>query len=208
MFQFIQTLERRVLLSATADALRADQQVIDADAKDLKAELAAASKGVATELKTITADVKGSTNKTETATQLKTLKADGNALLVKLKKDTAALLKAGQGPSHKAVGQGVRVINSPSNVAQVTKLSTQITALSTALSDPLATLVADASSGGVPADLDALVASNPANTTLANDAAAAQASLNARLTTFVTAATKFSSDVTTLNTDLATLVPA
>ena len=206
MLPLIQTLEGRVLMSATADAIRADQKVIDADAKELKAEVAAAGKGVATELKTITADVKGSTNKTETGAELKTLKADGNALVVKLKKDVAALLKAGQGPSHKAAAHGVGVANSPSNAALKTKLSADIAALSTALSAPLTTLVADASGAGASADLDAIVASNPTDTNLANDVAFGKATLNEGLTTFVNTATKFSADVGTLNTDLGTLV--
>lgn len=206
MFQFIQTLEQRVLMSATADALRADQSTIDADAKEIKADLAATGKALAADLKTITADAKGSTDKQQTAAQLKTLKADEKALLVKLKKDTAALLKAGQGPSHKAAAHGVGVINSPSNATLKTKLAADIAALSTALSAPLATLVADASAGGIPADIDALVASNPTNTTLATDAAAAKTNVNTQLTTLVNASTKFSTDVGTLNTDLGTLV--
>jgi hypothetical protein len=204
MSQFIQALELRVLLSATADTLTADQATIDADAKAVKAALDAGIKAIGADSKTIAADLKGATDKTTAKAELKTLLADEKSLGKTLKKDEAALLKAGIGPSHKATAVGIAVTKNSSDTKLQAKLSADIAALATAA--PLATLAADATPGTIPADMDAMVASNPTNSALSAHVAAAKTDLLTQLSTVVTAGTKFSTDVGTLKADLGTLV--
>ena len=198
MSRFIQSLESRTLFAVTSATLSADLALISSDDKAVKADLIALSKGAGADLKTITADLKG-TAKTN-ALLLKTLKTDELKAFAKIKSDVSALLKATPLSKH-AVAEGNGLLKKPGSKLGA-KVAADAAALGTLTTTALASLQTDSMGTGVGTDLTALVSANPSNTALATDATTARTDLSTLGGTLVTAAQKYSTDVGTLKTDL------
>ena len=201
MSRFIEPLESRTLLSASASTLSTDFSAIATDAGAVKSAFIQLEVALAGDYKAILTDLKGSKG---SSSQLKTLKSDGKKALNTLKKDGLALLKAAV-IAKRATTDGTKLI-AKSSTAQTTKVNKDITALGSATTTPLANIQNDSQHTGIGSDLDALAAANPSNTQLATDAAKTKTDANTQGSAFVSASQTFSDAVATLKTDLATLV--
>src|SRR6185436_7351966 len=91
MSRFIQQLEGRTLLTATSTSIAAETAAISTAASTVQADMTALAAASTTDLGKIVTDLKGS-DKTN-APLLAKLSKDQKALIAKIKKDTASLLK-------------------------------------------------------------------------------------------------------------------
>lgn len=204
MSQFIQSLESRLLFAATKTTLITDLLHINTDAATVRADLQAAQKLAAADLKTLTADLKGSTNKTTNAADLKQIRKDEATLFATLHADETVLLSSGQSLSRRSTAHGLALLNK-STTANQAKVAADVTALRSVTTAPLAKLLADANTSTVTTDLTKLASDNLTDSTLQTHVGNAKTNLNTSLATFTTAATKFQTDVLVLASDLATL---
>lgn len=202
MSRFIEPLECRTLLSASASTLASDLAAINTDASTVKLSFGTLEITLAGDFKAILGDLKGS-GKSNNAL-LRTLKSDGKKTLNKLKSDGKALLKA-TSVSKRATADGIK-LTQKSSTALTAKVQKDITLLGSATSTPLSNIQADSQNTGLGTDLDALTAANPTNTSLATDDAKAKTDATTQGSAFVSAAQTFATAVTTLQTDLTTLV--
>ncbi len=219
MSRFVQILESRTLLTATNSSLAAELATVNTNAAAVKADLATLTATAKVDMKAIATDLKG-TSKTNVPL-LKKLQGDENKWLTKIKNNTNALLRAAP-LSAKGVADGDAFLAAPTKLSLQSKIVGDVNALNVATTAPLAALTADIPSATISADVTALTTANPTNTTLAADASRITISLlqtqigpgvsQAISITdsghLVSDAGSFSTAVSALNTDLATLEPA
>jgi hypothetical protein len=199
MSRFIQPLERRTLLTASASSLSADLTSINTDAAAVKADLTSLQTAATADFKSLVSDLKGS-SKTNLALLAK-LRSDGNKYLAKLKADVNALLK-GSALSAKGVKDGTATLANP-NAPASGNIKGDVNALAAAATNPLTKLTTDASTATLVADLNALAGTK----SLSTDVTKAANDLNSLSGKVVSDANKFGSAVNTLKTDLTTLLP-
>lgn len=203
MSQFIQSLESRMLMAASAATLATDLGNVNTLGATVKADLTALQAGAKTDLAAITADLKG--NKTSAA-QLKTLKLDEAKYLAKIKADVTAMLKASS-TATRGAKDGTASIATPTNVPLSNKVAADVAALTSMTTTPLGNLTLDVPTGVINTDLGALTGANPTNTGLGTHASTALSHLNTLSGKLLTDATQYSGAVGTLKGDLGTLLP-
>lgn len=203
MSRFIQLLEPRVFLSATVTkaTLLTDQSAIASDAAAVKAAGAAFTAAVSADTKIVLADVKG-LSQTTNAPLVKTLRTDEAKTLAAIKKDVNALVASALASSRRSTSDGVALLTKSSTKLQ-SKVAADAAALGTAGSAPLAALKADSAGTAIDADLNAIVAANSANVTLATDATKEKSDITTDGAALRNAGTKLSTDLSTMASDLA-----
>lgn len=203
MSRFIQVLESRTLLSATPvtkATLLADQAVIVSNAVAAKADLKVLAAGVGADTKAIQADLKGlpKTN----LPLLRTLKVDEAMTRALITKDLHALLNPGVSLARRSTAAGIAQIRK-ATTAVVAKVVADVAALQTVTAAPLATLQAAEQGNAIDTDLQALVAANPTDATLAADVAKLQSDASTNGGTFDQAAMTFQTGIATVAVDVA-----
>ena len=202
MLPLVQSLEsRRLLSSAPATGVVADELKIVADANSIKADVAHCRRTLKLDAQTISADLKRLPNTAPNRSLLTTLKGDVNHQLVTVKADVSALLKAGEADARKAMADGIRVFLNPTNSAPRAKLAADIRKLQTETATPLAKLLGDLSSAktAIANDLSAIAAANPSAKQLQADVPAVQRDATTCLNTV-------NDNVQTVQTDVANLL--
>ncbi|HSZ55808.1 MAG TPA: hypothetical protein VK797_09115 [Tepidisphaeraceae bacterium] len=203
MSRFIQSLERRALLSVSTTSLASELSNVTTDAATVKADLATLQTTAKADLKAIQTDLKGSP---KSGGLFGKLQSDENKWLGKLKADVTALLPAAT-KSATYVKDGNGVLATPNNNALRQKVKGDVTALGSATTTPLAKLMADSSTTGLTTDLNALTSANPSNTALSGAVTTAKTDLNNLSGKLVSDAGKFATAVGALKTDLTSLEP-
>ena len=197
MSRFVQSLESRTLFAA---AFAAEVSQVSADAAAARTALNVAVKTVATDIKTLAADLRPlttATNRAANVALLRTLKADVAAGVKTLRLDARNLLTKStalaQGSRHRQ-----RPDAAPGNPKLMAKLATDLPALVTTTQAAMAQLGADIDAMDIEPELTALTAANPTGTILAGHALTLLVNAGAALTAFGTVAQTFGTDVATL----------
>jgi len=203
MSRFIQPLERRTLLTATATSLAAESAAVATAAPPVQADLLALQLAAKTDLAAITLDLKGSPK--TNAPLLRFLKRDTNQFVNKEKSDVTALLRATP-KTAKGAADGSALLIAPTVPALQAKIPNDIAPL-TLTNTRFATLTADSLTTTVDTDLTNLTTANPTNTALTTDANKLNTDLTSLTATLLTDAAAYNSAVTTFKNDLSTLLP-
>jgi hypothetical protein len=197
MSRFIQPLESRTLLTATAASIAAETAAINTDSAAVKADLAALKTGALADLKTIGIDVKGSATN---APLFKALSAHERSFISKVSADATAMLK-GSTTAARGAADGNAVAANPGNGAAANKIQGDITALAKADSTPLTKLTTDAATTTVDSDFVALNGGS-------SHAAGAMTHFDSLVAKLMADSTTYSNALGSLKTDLTTLLPA
>ncbi len=203
MSRFIQPLERRMLLTATATSLANELTTINTDSATVKVDMAAIQTAVKTDLAAITVDLKGSPK--TNAPLLRFLKRDTNQFVAKLKADVTTLLRA-TATSAKGASDGTALLAAPTSAPLQGRIPNDIPPL-TLTTTRFGKLNGDALTATVDADVTALTTANPTNTALNTDGNKLTSDLNTLTATLLSDAGKFNTAVGALKTDLMTLLP-
>jgi hypothetical protein len=205
---FIHSLESRTFFSATfvtAATLLADKAGLLADVangtsafKALVADVTSGTKAIALDLKTLP-----KTN----AAPLKTLKSDEAKAKAMLTTDLNLLEKSGGSLAKKALSTGESLLTK-ATVKTLVVAATEITALGTVTTAPLAHLQTALFSTPVSPDLQGLATANPGATALANDVSTALGNISTQTAALGTAATQFATDIANLKSDLSSIATA
>ena len=199
--QFIQTLESRRLLSASGLTIVADETKLLGDARTIRSDVQHFAPLLKTDERVIQNDLRGLPNNATNRTLTGTLRGDVQAGIGKLRRDVGNLIRVGSSDARKAVADGISLFFNPTNASAQSRLAADITRLQNETAAPLAALLTDAAAfqSKITQDLTALSNANPTNTALHNDVQAANGHTSSALTTA-------QHDVTTVQTDLATLL--
>lgn len=203
MSRFIQSLERRTFLTATATSLANESGAIATDAAPVQADLAALQLAAKTDLALITVDLKGSPK--TNAPLLRFLKRDTNQFVNKEKTDVNALLRA-TARAAKGATDGTALLIAPTVPSLQAKIPVDIVPL-TLTNTRFATLTGDSLLTTVDADITALTTANPTITALTTDANKLRTDLSSDTATLLTDAGTYNNAVTAFKTDLSTLLP-
>jgi sugar lactone lactonase YvrE len=198
----VQHLESRMLMSATAAMLNADYAAIVAARAPIAAALTPAATQVAVGLKTISADLKGTTDRSQkiaNARLVARLRVDQVRLLSALRLDSTILTLRGTALSAQAKAAGLAVLQKATTL-RMARVTSTANNLNTVVAAELATLLGDTHLAAFNSDLDALTAANASNTQLASDIAAIKTAVTVQ--PFDTAAQTFAAATGTLATDL------
>lgn len=198
MSRFIQSLEARTLFAA---AFAAEQAQVVADAAAARAALNSAVKTVATDIKTLTADLRPLTtpaNRAANAALLKAVKADVAASVKTLRADARTLLTKSTALARKVAATGNGLTQRPGNPKLMAKLAADLPALILTTQASMAQLSTHIAAMDIEPELTALTAANPAGTVLAGHAVSTVINAGAALTVFGNAAVTFATDVATL----------
>lgn len=163
MNRFVQSLEPRVVLSATAAQIVADELKILADARAVRADVQKFGPSLLAEAKQIRASLKALPATAQNNTLGSRLRADVAAWYGNLKSDVLTLVRTGESAARKSVADGIAVYLSPSNTAARAKLAADLKSLDTATAAPITRILADVASArtAVFNDLNAISAANP-----------------------------------------------
>jgi hypothetical protein len=203
----IQSLESRMLMSATAAQLTADDALIKTDAAVIRADEKAVMTSVATITKTVATDLKSSTtrdNRVTNAQLLTKVRVDEVRLFAAYQVNMIKLINPATALARRATADGILLMkrSTPARIALINKEAAELETITTA---PLAKLLSDDHNTVLGTDLNSLLAANPTTTQLASDATSQKAVVDTNVAVFDTAAQKFSTDVGALGTDLMTL---
>jgi hypothetical protein len=189
-------------MSATAATLNSDYAAIVAARAPIAAALTPAATAVAAGIKTISADLKGTTDrslKIENARLVAHLRVDQIRLLSALRMDSTILTLRGSALSAQARAAGLAVLQKATTL-RMARVTSTANNLNTVVAAALATLLGDTHLAAFNSDLDALTAANASNTQLASDVAGIKAAVTVQ--PFDTAAQAFATATGTLATDL------
>jgi hypothetical protein len=203
--QFVQTLESRMLLTATPNTLVADELVLAADVKTLHADLKAYAPAYKADVKTLADDLRALPKSPANVLLLNKLRTDQNKCAATLRADFAHLMAVDRPAIHKLTVDAFRVFLHPTDATAQAKLAADIAAFQANGAAPLAQFTTDLAACGqtLAADADALVAANPTATKLATDLDKTKADASAAATTIQADVTKGQADLTKLLTDLS-----
>lgn len=196
MSRLIQSLESRTLFAAGAFATELSQ--VTADAAAARAALNLAAKTIATDIKTLRADLRPLTtaeNRAANASLLKALKTDVNASLKTLRLDSKNLLAKSSALARKVAATGNALTQRPGNPKLMDKLAADLPALTLTTAASILQLGSDLAATDFGPELTALAAANPSGLVLAGHAVSAGVNAAASLAAFATAATTFQTDV-------------
>jgi hypothetical protein len=205
--QFIQSLESRMLMSASSSTLSTDLSVIVADATATRAASKSLQSAALSDEKIIAADLRGLSNKSSNRVLLLRAQLDEARLFSRTSIAEANLLITGSVRSRHAVGDGKTLLTHPTNASLKAHVAGHVTNLNTVVPaelNVLQTNVANLVQTWV-ADLNAIAAANPSDATLAGAVQTAQNDVNTRAGTLTAAATKFQTDIAILGNDLLTI---
>lgn len=206
MNQFIEGLESRRLLSATLPlAVLGDVTKLMVDAHATKVDFQQHLPAFRADAQALGKDLHGLPNSGSNHALLGKLRGDEGHALATIRADLGSLLSVGNASIRKALVDGMRVFLHPNDAAAKAKLSADVTAMQAAATAMFMKLGTDvmASGSAITADLNALTAANPTDTTLANDVHTAETDGGKLVTALSTDLQAVNADVTQLLTDLA-----
>jgi hypothetical protein len=206
MSEFVQSLEQRTLFAVTGPTLTADLATVNADAKAVRAQLKLVRVTVLNDVKTIQADLKGLSSKSN-AKLLATLKADDARSLAKLTVAQTSYLASSQALAVKTTLDAKMLVAHPSNsrlrdrvASDISKLNSNLDAKSSALQSAVSAL-----DGKFNNDVLVISAANPGATTLANDVTIAETGVARVASIYLTFAGAFNTDAGVLATDAGSI---
>lgn len=202
--RFIQSLEPRMLLSATPQTLVADELLLASDVKALHADLKAYGSTYKADVKALGADLKALPKSHQNVLLLNVLKKDQNKCAATLMADFAHLMAVDRPAVNKLTADAFRVFLHPTDATAKAKLAGDITAFQSAGAAPMAQFATDLAACGqtLAADVAALATANPSATQLSSDLDKTRADATAAAATIQADVSKGETDLTTLLTDL------
>lgn len=204
MSRLIQSLEPRMLLSATPAQIVADELKIVSDAGTARSDVLHDAPILIADARAIATDLKSLANTSQNRGLGATLKSDVTQWFARLKTEVLNLIHTGEPDARKAVAAGMAVYLNPSNTSARARLSADLTHIESVTSGPIAKLLSDAASArtAVLADLNAITTANPTATNLNSDVSRATSDTNAALNAATSDVHGLQSDVSTLISDL------
>jgi len=205
--RFIDALELRQLLSASAATLSADLSDALSEIKAVRGILTAAKSAELADRKTFLADLRPASDRANAKLVAQLERDDARAWVKTLSVDIAMLLK-GSPLCRRATADGILLLKRPKSSALNTRVSTE----SSALAGQIAPLLSDmqnqfiAASQTHDADLNAIVSANPSIPALSGDLQSTENHLGGASGELGGTAVLAQSQVGTLATDLATTV--
>jgi hypothetical protein len=209
MSAFLEQLESRTLFAASplaAVGAAGDELLVLNDARTIRADVQRCAPLLLGDLHAITADLHALPASANNRQLLSHLKADEQKYLTSLKADVAGLLRTGAPTARKAIADGIRFFLNPTSAAARNRLAADLAALQAIATAPLATLQSHvtAAQTAVLADLNAISAANPTDTSLAATVQKGQTDSTSCITTINADVQKIQSDISTLSKDLGT----
>jgi hypothetical protein len=207
MSQFIQSLESRVLMSASSATLSTDLSTIVADATTTRAASKSLQSTALSDERIIAADLRGLSNKSSNRVLLLKAQVDEARLFSRTAVAEANLLITGSARSRHAVGDGRILLAHPTNASLKAHVAGHVTNLNTVIPAELNVLQSDVANlvQTWVADLNAIAAANPGSSTLAAAVQTAQNDVSTHAGALTSAATKFQTDIAILGNDLLSI---
>lgn len=208
MKQFIEALESRKLLSATLPvAVLGDVMKLVVDAHATKVDFQQHVPAFRADMQALGKDLHGLPDSGSNHSLLGKLRGDEGHALAKIRADLGSLFNVGGASVRRALADGMRVFLHPNDAMAKAKLSADVTALQAAATAMFMKLGTDvmASGSAITADLSALTAANPTDTTLAKDVQTTETDGGKLVTAVSSDLQAVNADFTKLFTDLAAI---
>jgi len=208
MNQFVEGLESRRLLSATLPlALLGDVSKLLADAHATKVDFQQHLPAFHADAQVLNKDLHGLPNSGTNHALLGKLRGDEGHTLATVRADLGSLLGGGGAAIRRALADGMRVFLHPNDALAKVKLLADVTIMQAGATALFTKFATDFQAAGstITADLSALTAANPTDTTLANAVHTAETDGGKLVTALATDLQGIQGDVTKLLTDLTAI---
>lgn len=203
MYHLIEHLEGRQLFASSATIV-ADLSRVVSDGLAIAADVRQSLPVLLADARTVSADLRSFAQSSQGQPLVTKLKQDDQKWIATLRIDGAAVKNAGAAKARVAFNAGLLVFRHPTNFTYIERLGADLLALGSAVTAPLATLQAAATSGEatISTDLQNIAAAASSDTTLQAAIQQVQTDAGSAQSTIDQAGQQLQTDVGTLVSDL------
>jgi hypothetical protein len=199
MSSMIQSLESRVLFSSVATIVGDGAQLVT-DIQSARANVIHYENTLATDVRTVAADVRSVPASTQRQTLLRAIRTDETKWADTIRADIRSVVTVATANKTATVAAAIRVFHHPTNLTYIAELVADIAKIGSALDAPITKLGSDVTAGrtALVSDLNNLASAYPSDSAL-------QSGVQQITSDSQSAITQLTSDGQTIATDLQTL---